>query len=98
MVVLKIHDSDLVRKDNDISILNGIDIKVNSGEIVLLSGINGAGKSTLLKSLLAYSICEESVYAGLKNGTLELCEAGLSDNVSQQIIYIDQKDDPGKEY
>ena len=98
MVVLKIHDSDLVRKDNDISILNGIDIKVNSGEIVLLSGVNGAGKSTLLKSLLAYSICEESEYAGLKNGTLELCGAGLSDNVSQQIIYIDQKEDPGKEY
>lgn len=98
MVVLNIQDSDLVRKDNEESILNKINLKVNSGDIVLLSGINGAGKSSLLKSLLAYSVCEELEYANFKNGTLKLCGAEFSDDVSQQIIYIDQKDEPGKEY
>ena len=35
----------------EISKLRGVDVKVNSGEIVTLIGSNGAGKSTLLMTI-----------------------------------------------
>ena len=97
MVVLKIQDSNLKIKEDDSTILEKINLEVKSGEIVLLSGVNGAGKSTLLKSLMAYSVCDEVEYANLI-GTLEFCGSKISNNVNQEIIYIDQKDEPGKEY
>ena len=35
----------------NIQALRGVDVKVNSGEIVTLIGSNGAGKSTLLMTI-----------------------------------------------
>ena len=43
---IKIHKS-----INEISILNGIDISINEGEIVSVVGKSGAGKTTLLQIL-----------------------------------------------
>jgi len=35
----------------DVDILNGVDLKVDSGEIVVIIGPNGAGKSTAMKAI-----------------------------------------------
>ena len=42
----------LVAGYGDIPIINGIDIEVQSGKLVVVVGPNGAGKSTLLKAIL----------------------------------------------
>ena len=42
----------LVAGYGDVSIVNGIDIEVASGKLVVVVGPNGAGKSTLLKAIL----------------------------------------------
>lgn len=40
---------------DDSYILQGIDLEVNTGEIVCLLGRNGAGKSTTIKSIMGYN-------------------------------------------
>ena len=40
---------------DDSYILQGVDLEINTGEIVCLLGRNGAGKSTTLKSIMGYT-------------------------------------------
>lgn len=42
---------ELIAGYNDLAVLNGLSLAVDSGEIVALLGPNGAGKSTLLKTV-----------------------------------------------
>jgi len=44
--------SALVGGYGDMDILNGVDLAIDSGEIVVIIGPNGAGKSTVMKALL----------------------------------------------
>lgn len=48
-----IHLDGLYKKYSDKVALNGVDIKINDGEIFGLIGHNGAGKSTIIKSLVS---------------------------------------------
>ena len=43
---------ELSKKSDNVTILNGIDLEVKSGEAVALVGANGAGKTTLLNCIL----------------------------------------------
>lgn len=97
MEVLSIRNSDLLKNEDASVLLSKINLSVDSGEIVLLSGVNGAGKSTLLKALLNFSVSDDSEYASLQNGSLELCGTTRLDDINTKVIYIDQKDEPGKE-
>lgn len=47
MSVFKLED--VVFKDNDNLILNGINLEVNKGDCISVIGPSGGGKSTLLK-------------------------------------------------
>ncbi|MBE0596269.1 MAG: ABC transporter ATP-binding protein [Desulfuromonadales bacterium] len=66
---------------DDSYILQGVDLKVDSGEIVCLLGRNGAGKSTTIKSIMGYNhprqghihfmgkdISRQSVYKNVRMG------------------------------
>ena len=44
--------SNLVKKFNDVAVVDGVDLKIEDGEIFGLLGPNGAGKSTTLNALL----------------------------------------------
>lgn len=98
MDVLNIKNADLVVNKDSSILLRNINLTVKTGEIVLLSGVNGSGKSTLLKALLSFSTTDDSEYAVLKSGTVLFCGEKSLKDISTKIIYIDQKDDPGKEY
>ncbi|HSX41003.1 MAG TPA: ABC transporter ATP-binding protein [Candidatus Saccharimonadales bacterium] len=75
--------TDLKAGYNQIQILNGADLLVNTGEIIALIGPNGAGKSTLLKSIFSLT----DIYSGkilykdkdiTDLPTYELIELGIS--------------------
>lgn len=57
--------------------LEGVNLRVNPGEIVVILGANGAGKSTLLKSICG--ICEGSVSGDVSIDGTEL--SGLKPNL-----------------
>lgn len=56
--------SGLVAGYGDMPIIQGIDIRVSSGELVAVVGPNGAGKSTLLKAMLGLAkVIDGRVYS-----------------------------------
>jgi branched-chain amino acid transport system ATP-binding protein len=50
--VSRLQTHGLVAGYGDVSVINGVDMEVASGRLVVVVGPNGAGKSTLLKSIL----------------------------------------------
>lgn len=50
---------DIVRRYNDKTVLQGVNLAVEKGEFFALVGMNGAGKTTLLKCLLDFCVPEE---------------------------------------
>ena len=77
--MLKVEDIHTYYADS--YILQGVDLEVNTGEIVCLLGRNGAGKSTTLKSIMGYNhprrgrilfmdkdITQQSVYKNVRLG------------------------------
>lgn len=59
---------DIVRRYNDKTVLQGVNLAVEKGEFFALIGMNGAGKTTLLKCLLDFCVPEE--------GSIELFGVG----------------------
>ena len=45
-------------------VLNGIDITINKGDIVVVIGPSGSGKSTIAKLMMGYHRCLEGLQAG----------------------------------
>ena len=74
------------------NVLNGIDLDLHAGEIVVLMGANGAGKSTLVKLICGYHT--------LDSGTMELNgqpynPAGPADAITAGVVTVHQSIDDG---
>ena len=60
-----LHIKDLKVSVEDKIILNGLDLKIDSGEVHVLMGPNGSGKSTLAYTLMGhpkYKICDGQIF------------------------------------
>ena len=57
--------STIASDDNNKHILNGLNLKINKGEVHVIMGPNGAGKSTLANTILAssrYIVTDGDIY------------------------------------
>jgi len=59
----------LTKKFNGQTVLHGIDLQVNSGEVVAIIGPSGSGKTTLLRSI---NLLEEPNSGSIKVGNIEI--------------------------
>jgi len=59
----------LTKKFNGQTVLHGIDLQVNAGEVVAIIGPSGSGKTTLLRSI---NLLEEPNSGSIKVGNIEI--------------------------
>ena len=90
MKILEINNSNLVITNEHRVLIKNINITVNSGDTVLISGINGVGKSSLFKSLLPNN--EDNIYSTLEKGSFIFFESNNKKDLNQRIIDISQED------
>lgn len=79
-----------VGKPNELEILHGIDLQVNKGEFISITGESGSGKSTLMNIIGALDKPDSGVY---KLGNIDICntkEGMLSEIRSRQIGFVFQ--------
>ena len=69
--------------ESRVEVLNGIDIEVNKGEIVVLLGPSGSGKSTFLRCA--------TLLENMDEGTLSYCGESATLNESGAAQYVDKK-------
>lgn len=72
MVIYEVKNLSFAYSDEEENVLQDINIKINSGDFVLLCGKSGSGKSTLLSQLK-----KETVKKGLKSGKVLFCNEDI---------------------
>lgn len=73
---------------NGSTIIQDINLQVNSGDILLIVGPNGSGKSTLLKTIMGFTICKKGCIKYLGQ-TLSLMQTHA--RVRMGISYVFQE-------
>ena len=51
MAVLTIKNLDLIRSEDNLTLIKDVSLNIDAGEVVLLSGRNGIGKTTFIDAL-----------------------------------------------
>ena len=98
MDLIRLENENLVYLKTKDVILKNINLVIEHGEQVLITGINGAGKSTLFKALLNFIGTDGERYAELQNGLFYFCDSLERKNLNCQIINIPQDDYIGKPF
>ena len=92
MALIELENTDLVNISTKQTIISKINMKIDKGEFVLITGINGVGKSSLFKALLEFKGNNEEKYAEFQNGNYYFCDSLEKNDLNMQIINIPQED------
>ena len=72
---------------SEVDIIHGVDLEVNTGEIVTIAGTNGAGKSTLVKALLGLL---PRVEGAIALDGMDLSKLAAEDRFYAGLAYVPQ--------
>lgn len=92
MALIELQNEDLINLQTKETIISNINLSVDKGEFILITGINGVGKSTLFKALLDFQGNNEERYAELKNGIYLFCNSPNKKDLNTKVINITQDD------
>ena len=85
-----INGTNIYKNFNDVSVLNGIDISIDQGEIISIVGKSGAGKTTLLQILGTLEKPSNGILLYRNKNVFEYNENQLADFRNQNIGFVFQ--------
>ena len=91
MAVLNINNLDLIRLEDNSTMIKDISLNINAGEVVLLSGRNGIGKTTFIDALTNNLGSDRTSHA-VFSGRYEIAGAAPDEKLFERVIYVPQQD------
>ena len=85
-----INGTNIYKNFNDVSVLNGIDISIDQGEIISIVGKSGAGKTTLLQILGTLEKPSNGILLYRNKNVFEYNENQLADFRNKNIGFVFQ--------
>ena len=91
MAVLNIDNLDLIRLEDNLTLIKDISLNINAGEVVLLSGRNGIGKTTFIDALTNNLGSDRTSHA-VFSGRYEIAGSLPDEKLFDRVIYVPQQD------
>ena len=91
MAVLTIKNLDLIRSEDNLTLIKDVSLNIDAGEVVLLSGRNGIGKTTFIDALTNNWGSDRTGHSFF-SGQFEIAGAPPDEKLFERVIYVPQQD------